>query len=117
MAGIGNYSVFLLGKDHFDEIDIPEWTQEGDPDKAKRHRNGFDDQATSVCAAKGSRLRRRGSRRRGGHDFLPCFSAFILGRLLRRMAARGVGGFDRRRGVIGSGRISRTRGRREEEVG
>jgi len=35
-----------------------------------------------------------------------------MARLLRRMAARVVGGFDRRRGVIGSGGISRTRGRR-----
>jgi hypothetical protein len=49
--------------------------------------------------------------------FSPVFSAFILARLWRRMAAQVVGGFDRRRGVIGSGRISRTRGRREEEVG
>jgi hypothetical protein len=27
---IGNYSVFLLSEDHFDEIDVPERTQEGD---------------------------------------------------------------------------------------
>jgi len=30
MAHIGNYSVFLHGEDHFDKIDVPKQTQEGD---------------------------------------------------------------------------------------
>lgn len=45
MANIGNYSGVLHGEDHFDEIDVPERTQEGD---AVQGEEGFDDHVKLV---------------------------------------------------------------------